>query len=88
MSVAEMIFEKAKSLPGKLQAEALGFVDYLSRRGEAAKEAAAWKQLGTETRALPQVKTISEEDIAAEIADYRQFLRDDPKEYQVYENLR
>jgi len=88
VSVAEMIFEKAKSLPGKLQAEALGFVDYLSRRGEAAKEAAAWKQLGTETRALPQVKTISEEDIAAEIADYRQFLRDDPKEYQVYENLR
>ena len=63
-------------------------MDYLSRRGGAAKEAAAWKQLGTETRALPQVKTISEEDIAAEIADYRQFLRDDPKEYQVYENLR
>ena len=63
-------------------------MDYLSRRGEAAKEAAAWKQLGTETRALPQVKTISEEDIAAEIADYRQFLRDDPKEDQVYEKLR
>jgi hypothetical protein len=69
--MAEMIFEKAKSLPGKLQAEALGFVDYLSRRGEAAKEAAAWKQLATETRALPQVKTISEEDIAAEIAPVR-----------------
>jgi hypothetical protein len=88
MSVAEMIFEKAKSLPGKLQAEALGFVDYLSRRGEAAKEAAAWKQLATETRALPQVKTITEEEIADAIADYRQFLRDDPKVDQVYENFR
>ena len=88
MSVAEMIFEKAKSLPGKLQAEALGFVDYLSRRGEAAKEAAAWKQLATETRALPQVKTITEEEIAEQIDAYRQFLRDDPKEDQVYENLR
>jgi len=88
VSVAEMIFEKAKSLPGKLQAEALGFVDYLSRRGEAAKEAAAWEQLATETRALPQVKTISEEEIADAIADCRQFLRDDPKEDQVYEKLR
>jgi hypothetical protein len=63
-------------------------VDYLSRRGEAAKEAAAWKQLATETRALPQVKTITEEEIADAIADYRQFLRDDPKVDQVYENFR
>jgi len=83
-----MIFEKAKSLPGKLQAEALGFVDHLSRRGEAAKEAAAWKRLATETRALPQVKTITEEEIAEQIDAYRQFLRDDPKEDQVFEKLR
>jgi len=34
------------------------------------------------------VKTITEEEIADAIADYRQFLRDDPKEDQVYENFR
>lgn len=71
MSVAEMIFEKAKALPNKLQAEALGFVDYLTRKGDASNEAAAWKKLGAETRALPQVKTISEEEIAAEITAVR-----------------
>jgi hypothetical protein len=32
MSAVELICEKAKSLPGGLQSEALGFVEYLSRR--------------------------------------------------------
>jgi len=51
-------------------------------------EVAAWKKLATETRALPQVKTITEEEIEEQIDAYRQFLRDNSPEDEIYEKLR
>jgi len=51
-------------------------------------EVAAWKKLAAETRALPQVKTITEEEIEEQIDAYRQFLRDDSPEDEIYEKLR
>jgi hypothetical protein len=71
MSTAELIYEKAKSLPGKLQSEALGFVEYLTRRRAAKSESDAWQRLSRETQAVPAVQRISDADIAAEIAAYR-----------------
>ena len=52
------------------------------------KEVTAWKKLATETRKLPHLKSISEKEIEEQIAAYRQFMRDDPKEDQIYEKLR
>ena len=52
------------------------------------KEVTAWKELATETRKLPHLKSISEKEIEEQIAAYRQFLRDDPKEDHIYEKLR
>ena len=52
------------------------------------KEVTAWKELAVETRKLPHLKSISEKEIEEQIATYRQLLRDDPKEDQVYEKLR
>ena len=52
------------------------------------KAVTAWKDLATETRKLPHLKSISEKEIEEEIAAYRQFLRDDPQEDHVYESLR
>ena len=52
------------------------------------KEVTAWKELATETRKLPHLKSISDKEIEEQIAAYRQFLRDDPKEDQIYESLR
>jgi hypothetical protein len=71
MSMAELIYEKAKSLPGGLQSQALGFVEYLGRRARAEVEAAEWRRLFRETRTLSAAPSISEEEIAAEIAAYR-----------------
>jgi hypothetical protein len=42
MSTAELIFQKAKTLPNPLQTEALHFVDYLLTRLEAKTETAVW----------------------------------------------
>lgn len=71
MSTVEIICEKAKALPDNLQAEALGFVEYLSRRGDSAAEAARWRDLLRETQALPGIGEISDDDIAAEINAHR-----------------
>jgi hypothetical protein len=71
MSTAELIYQKAKSLPGGLQSEALGFVEYLSRRADAKSEAAEWQRLLLDTQQAAAAQAISEEDIAAEIAACR-----------------
>ena len=71
MSTAEMIYEKAKSLPGKLQSEALGFVEYLSRRPAAPAEAAEWQRLFRRTQTLAAAQALTDDDIAAQIAAYR-----------------
>jgi len=42
MSVAETIFERAKSLPDDLQSEALHYVDYLVLRRQAQMEDREW----------------------------------------------
>ena len=71
MSTVELICEKAKSLPGGLQSEALGFVEYLSRRSAAKVEAAEWQRLFRDTQALPAAASVTDDEIAAEIAAYR-----------------
>ena len=71
MSTVELIYEKAKSLPGGLQSEALSFVEYLSRRFAAKTEACEWQRLFCETQRLHSAQSISDDDIAAEIAAYR-----------------
>ncbi len=48
MSTAELIFEKAKTLPSPLQTEALHFVDYLLTRQEWEMEAANWAKLSSQ----------------------------------------
>ena len=52
------------------------------------KEVTVWKELATETRKLPQLKSISDKEIEEQISAYRQFLRDDPKEDHAYEKIR
>jgi len=71
MSTAELIYEKAKSLPGQLQSEALGFVEYLSRRPAAQTEAAEWQRLFRRTQTLAAEQSLTDDDIAAQIAAYR-----------------
>ena len=71
MSTVELIYEKAKSLPGGLQSEALSFVEYLSRRLAAKTEASEWQRLFCETQRLHSAQSISDDDIAAEIAASR-----------------
>ena len=71
MSTVDLIYEKAKTLPGKLQSEALGFVEYLGRRHAAEAEADGWQRLSRATQALPAAQRLTDEDIAAEIAAYR-----------------
>jgi hypothetical protein len=66
-----LICEKAKLLPGGLQPEALGYVEYLSRRSEAKVEAGEWQWLFCDTQALPAAATVTDEEIAAEIAACR-----------------
>jgi hypothetical protein len=71
MSTADLIYEKAKILPDKLQSEALGFVEYLGRRRAAKTEVAKWQHLARETQSLPVVEGVSDDDIVAEVAAYR-----------------
>ena len=71
MSTAELIYEKAKSLPRDLQAEALGFVEYLSRRRAANTEVAEWQRLLRDTQSLAAAQRITEAEILAEIAACR-----------------
>lgn len=71
MSTAELIYEKSKELPGRLQTEALSFVEYLSRRRAAQVESDEWKRLMAATQGLSTSRSITDEDIAAEIATYR-----------------
>lgn len=71
MSTADLIYEKAKALSGKLQSEALDFVEYLGRRRAAKAEVAKWQQLARDTQSLPAMQRISDDDISAEIAAYR-----------------
>jgi len=52
------------------------------------KEVTAWKELATETRNLPHLKSISDKEIEEQIDAYRKFLRDDSPEDEVYEKLR
>ena len=42
MSTAELIYEKAKELPGTLQTEALHYVDFLLSRQEVKSEDGDW----------------------------------------------
>ncbi len=44
MSTAELIYERARALPGPLQTEALHFVDFLLSRLEAKLEHREWAQ--------------------------------------------
>jgi len=71
VSTIDLIYEKAKTLPGKLQSEALGFVEYLGRRRVAQAEAGEWQRLSQATQAMPAAQRITDADIAAEIAAYR-----------------
>jgi hypothetical protein len=71
MSTVDLIYEKAKTLPGKLQSEALSFVEYLSRRRSAESEAAGWRELLRSTQTLSASQRITDDDIAAEVAAYR-----------------
>ena len=58
-AVQKLPLEQARALRDWL-------ADYL---GES--KAAAWQRLARETRSLPSVQSISDQDIAAEIAAYR-----------------
>ena len=71
MSTVDLIYEKAKSLPGTLQSEALGFVEYLGRRRVAKAETAEWQRLLRNTQTLSAAQRVTDDDIAAEIAAYR-----------------
>jgi hypothetical protein len=71
MSTAELIYEKTKELPGRLQSEALSFVEYLSRRRVAQAEADEWQRLMRDTQGLSTSRRLTDDDIAAEIAAYR-----------------
>jgi len=44
MSAAETIYERAKTLPAELQAEALHYLDYLALRRQAEMEDRGWAQ--------------------------------------------
>jgi len=48
VSTAEQIFEKAKSLPDPMQAEALRFVEYLQSLKPAQREQADWTRFSAE----------------------------------------
>jgi hypothetical protein len=71
VSTVDLIYEKAKTLSGKMQSEALGFVEYLSRRRAAQAEAGEWQRLSRATQATPAAQRITDADITAEIAAYR-----------------
>ncbi len=71
MTTVDLIYEKAKMLPGKLQSEALGFVEYLARRRAAQAEAGEWQRLSRASQDTPTVQRITDADISAEIAAYR-----------------
>jgi hypothetical protein len=71
MSTAELIYEKAQSLPATLQSEALQFVAYLASRLDAASEAVKWQQLMRETQAFVAARGITDGDIADEVAAVR-----------------
>lgn len=71
MSTAELIFEKARSLPNDQQNEALRFVDFLLARRSAEAEATEWRKLLRETQNAPGVSAITDDDIAREIAAVR-----------------
>ncbi len=71
MSTAELIFEKARSLPSDKQNEALRFVDFLLARRSAEAEAAEWRKLLRETQSAPGVSAITDDDIACEVAAVR-----------------
>ncbi len=71
MSTAELIFEKARSLPNDRQDEALRFVDFLLARLSAEAEAAEWRKLLRETQNAPGVSAITDDDIAHEVAAVR-----------------
>lgn len=71
MSTAELIYEKARSLPASLQTEALQFVEYLNNRLDAAGEAGKWRQLMQQTQAFVAARGITDRDIADEVAAVR-----------------
>ena len=48
MNIAELIFEKSRGLTAELQQEALDFVDFLSARQNAAKDARDWTRFSSE----------------------------------------
>ena len=70
MSTVDLIYEKTKDLPDRLQSEALSFVEYLSRR-TTNTETGKWQRLLRETQNLSAVQGITDDAISAEIAAYR-----------------
>ena len=71
MNTVDLICEKARSLPGKLQSEALGFVEYLARRCAAQTETAGWQSWLRDSQTLSAAQRITDDDIAVEIAAHR-----------------
>ena len=71
MSTAELIFEKARSLPSDKQSEALRFLDFLLARCSAEAEAVEWRKLLRQTQNTPGVSAITDEDIAREVSAAR-----------------
>jgi len=71
VSTVDLIYEKSKTLPDRLQSEALSFVEYLGRRRAATAEAAEWQRLLRETQSLSTAQRVTEDDITAEIIAYR-----------------
>jgi hypothetical protein len=71
VSTVDQIYEKTKSLPDRLQSEALRYVEYLVRRRAPDAEVSEWRRLLRETQSCSAAQNINEDDIAAEIAAYR-----------------
>jgi hypothetical protein len=71
--IERSVISKLKRLPPERQREVLDFVEALERKGAASTTGSVdeIRALFRETQALPQVQTLTDDDVAAEIAAYR-----------------
>jgi hypothetical protein len=71
--IERSVISKLKRLPPDRQREVLDFVEALERKGTAPTTGRVddIRALFRETQALPQVQTLTDDDVAAEIAAYR-----------------
>lgn len=74
--LAEQVFESVKTLPDDKIMEVLDFVEFIRQRTEAEtrrrrQRTEALRAVFGEIQALPQAKTLTEEDIQVEIGAYR-----------------